>query len=77
LHSNLGIFRIHGGSITGSRRAEQAYSEDSERIFRKFMGRTPRKSDRYVSILRRAERFIRDPLELLKTVKYRIQGRPQ
>jgi glycosyltransferase involved in cell wall biosynthesis len=77
LHSDIGIFRIHGGSITGSRRAEQAYLNDSERIFRKFMGRTPRKSDRYIGILCRAERFMRDPLELVKTVKYRIKGRPQ
>jgi glycosyltransferase involved in cell wall biosynthesis len=77
LHRDLGVFRIHGASITGSRRVEQAYGEDSTRIFRQLKGRNRRPSDQIVSLFYKAGRFFRDPFELLKTVKYRIQGRPQ
>lgn len=77
LHRDLGVFRIHGASITGSRREENAYGEDSNRIFRQLKGRNRRPSDQIVSLFYKAGRFLRDPLELLKTVKYRIEGRPQ
>jgi glycosyltransferase involved in cell wall biosynthesis len=37
--SDLSIFRIHGGSISGSGRLESAYRKDIRRIFRKLRGR--------------------------------------
>lgn len=75
LHSDLGVFRIHAASITGSRRAEQTYADDSGRIFRQLKGRDHRKSDDFLSLIYKAERFLRDPAELIQTVRYRIHGR--
>jgi glycosyltransferase involved in cell wall biosynthesis len=77
LHKDLGVFRIHGASITGSRRAEQIYADDSNRIFRQLKGRSPRQRDWILGLFYRAERFMRDPAELIHTIRYRIQGRPQ
>ncbi|HVJ07678.1 MAG TPA: glycosyltransferase family 2 protein [Acidisarcina sp.] len=77
LHEDLSIFRIHGASITGSRSAEQIYAADTARIFRQLRGRDRRQSDALLSLWYRAERFLRDPGELVHTLRYRIQGRPQ
>jgi len=77
LNSDLGVFRVHGASITGSGRLEQIYSNDSARIFRNMMGRDQRASDRLLSYLYKAERFLRDPAQLAKTLRYRFQGKPQ
>ena len=77
LNSDLAVFRIHGASITGSRKAEQLYLEDSERIFRQLKGRERVKSDAFLTFFYRGTRFLYDPFELLNTLRYRIQGRPQ
>jgi glycosyltransferase involved in cell wall biosynthesis len=77
LNSDLAVFRIHGASITGSRRAEQLYHEDSERIFRQLKGREWVRSDAFRSFFYKSARFLSDPIELVKSLRYRIQGRPQ
>lgn len=77
LHKDLGVFRIHGASITGSSRLEQIYIDDSERIFCDIKGRNPRRSDRLLGYFYRTERFVRDPAQLIKTLRYRIQGKPK
>ncbi len=77
LNSDLAVFRIHGASITGSRRAEQMYFDDSERIFRELKGRGRVKSDAFLSFFYKGTRFLSDPVELVSSLRYRIQGRPQ
>ncbi len=77
LNSDLAVFRVHGASITGSRRAEQLYFEDSERIFRQLKGRERVKSDGLRSFYYKSTRFVSDPVELLYSLRYRFGGRPQ
>jgi glycosyltransferase involved in cell wall biosynthesis len=77
LHSDLGVFRVHGESITGSRRAEQAYFNDSARIFQQIKGRKYTKADSVISFFHKAARFIHNPAELASTLRYRIKGRLQ
>jgi glycosyltransferase involved in cell wall biosynthesis len=77
LNSDLAVFRVHGASITGSRRAEQLYFEDSERIFRQLKGRERVKSDGLLSFYYKSTRFLSDPVELLYSLRYKFGGRPQ
>jgi len=77
LNSELAVFRIHGASITGSGKAMQLYLEDSERIFRQIKGRERVKSDAFLTFFYRGTRFLCDPFELLNTLRYRVQRRPQ
>jgi glycosyltransferase involved in cell wall biosynthesis len=77
LNSDLGVFRVHGASITGSGRLEQIYRDDSARIFRNLKGRDLQARDRLLSFFYRTDRFLRDPAQLFRTLRYRLQGKPQ
>lgn len=53
--ADLSAFRIHGASISGSGKLQQAHREDRRRIFRKVRGRDWRATDELLMFLYRAE----------------------
>lgn len=59
---NLGLFRIHNDSISGSGRLNEAYERDQARLFKKVMGRERRKIDDFSGLLYRFQKVIRAPL---------------
>lgn len=54
IDDELGVFRLHDESISGSGRLNDAYKEDLERIFKKHMGRPFGPFDRGLSLMHRA-----------------------
>jgi glycosyltransferase involved in cell wall biosynthesis len=77
LHQDLGAFRVHASSITGSRRIEDIYAADSSRLFERVYGRPRGLYDVAVSKLYKLSYFLLVPSELVATMRYRIAGRPQ
>jgi glycosyltransferase involved in cell wall biosynthesis len=77
LHQDLGAFRVHASSITGSRRIEDIYAADSSRLFERVYGRPQELYDRALSKLYKLSYFLLVPSELFATAKYRILGRLQ
>jgi hypothetical protein len=73
-YADVGAFRIHSQSITGSGRLTQRFLEDSETIFRKATGRERGPFDRLVTgpLLRGAARLF-DPVRSLDLAKDRIR----
>jgi hypothetical protein len=55
INADLAAFRIHGGSISGTGRLEDAYREDCRRIFRQIRGREWRVTDDLLRQLYRVE----------------------
>jgi glycosyltransferase involved in cell wall biosynthesis len=55
IHSDLGGFRIHSASISGSGRLNEQYQRDSRRIFRQLLGHEWRVWDAILRALYRAE----------------------
>ncbi len=77
IHSDLGVFRIHAASITGSNNNTHIYAADSARIFHQLRGRDFDKRDELLGLAYRAGRFLRDPGALWNSIRYRIQGGQQ
>jgi glycosyltransferase involved in cell wall biosynthesis len=67
IRGNLGGFRIHDASISGSGRMQKQYQEDCRRIFRQIRGHDWRAADEVLRFLYRAE-------GLLIRLGARIQG---
>ena len=61
IHKQLATFRIHDASISGSGRLNNAYRQDSERLFAKVMTRPPRPTDALIRRFARIYKFIIDP----------------
>jgi glycosyltransferase involved in cell wall biosynthesis len=55
IDSDLGAFRIHEASISGSDRLKQAYLQDGRRIFRQILGRDWQLQDTILRFLYRVE----------------------
>ena len=66
VHADLGGFRIHEESISGSGRMNEQYQRDCRRIFRQLAGREWRTTDAVLSYFYRAEGF-------LKSINARMQ----
>lgn len=58
------VFRIHPGSMTGSRSHDHEYYKLHRRLFREVMGREPRMRDYALRTAIRLEKWLRDPLSL-------------
>jgi glycosyltransferase involved in cell wall biosynthesis len=59
-----GLFRLHGGSISGSSRLEAEYRLDRRRLFERATGRPPRRADRVRATLERPRKWLKDPAAL-------------
>jgi glycosyltransferase involved in cell wall biosynthesis len=59
IDADLGGFRIHGESISGSGRLNEQYQKDCQRIFRQMTGRDWQKTDELVRFFFRAEGFLK------------------
>ena len=59
IDADLGRFRIHSQSISGSGRLNEQYFEDKRRIFQEIRGRKWRSSDSFLKLLYRGEAFLR------------------
>lgn len=59
IRADLGGFRIHEESISGSGRMNEQYQRDCRRIFRQLVGREWRFTDEVVRLLYRAEGFLK------------------
>lgn len=77
LHRDLGAFRVHAASITGSRRIEDIYAADTRRLFERVYRRRPGPLDRLRSSFYKTSYFLIEPRELAAALRYRILGRPQ
>jgi glycosyltransferase involved in cell wall biosynthesis len=75
LRGDLGVFRVHGESITGSQRGQSIYHKDSARIFNKLRGRKQDRRDVVLGFYHQVARFARDPGELLRSIRYKIHMR--
>jgi glycosyltransferase involved in cell wall biosynthesis len=58
IDADLGAFRLHSASISGSRRLEGPYREDCRRIFRQIRGRDLRVTDELLKVFHRGEAFL-------------------
>lgn len=67
IHADLGGFRIHEESISGSGRLNEQYHQDCRRIFRQLRGREWKATDEVLRFFYRAE-------GLLKGVSARMQS---
>lgn len=61
LHEDLGAFRIHGSSISGSGRLGEIYRQDCRRLFAKAMGREMNAADRMLGRIFRLEKWLMNP----------------
>lgn len=61
LHQDLGAFRIHGASISGSGRLDGIYRQDCRRLFVKAMGREMNVADRMLGKIFRLEKWLMNP----------------
>lgn len=59
LDADLGRFRVHSHSITGSQRLKKAYVEDRRRMFREVLGRDWRTTDDFWKLLYKSELALR------------------
>jgi glycosyltransferase involved in cell wall biosynthesis len=59
LNYDLGGFRIHASSISGSGRLNEQYQQDCRRIFKQLSGREWKRSDEILSYLFRAEGILK------------------
>ena len=59
IDADLGGFRIHGESISGSGRMSEQYQKDCRRIFRQMTGREWKVRDEILSLVFRAEGFLK------------------
>lgn len=64
-----GLFRIHGGSITGSGRLHQAYLADQRRLFEKARGRPVGRFDAVVGKCVRAATLLCDAPRLIARIR--------
>jgi glycosyltransferase involved in cell wall biosynthesis len=59
IHADLGGFRIHEASISGSGRMNEQYQQDCRRIFRQLRGHDWKAADKVISFFYRAEGFLK------------------
>lgn len=65
VRADLGGFRIHEASISGSGRMNEQYQKDCRRIFRQVVGHEWRTTDEVLRFFYRARRFLKNRLHVL------------
>lgn len=74
LHEDLGAFRIHGSSISGSGRLGEIYRQDCRRLFAKAMGREMNTTDRVLGKIFRLEKWLMNPGATLARALSALRG---
>lgn len=74
LHEDLGAFRIHGASISGSGRLDEIYRQDCRRLFVKAMGREMDATDRMLGKIFRLEKWFMNPRATLARALSALRG---
>jgi glycosyltransferase involved in cell wall biosynthesis len=75
IDADLGAFRLHSASISGSRRLEGPYREDCRRIFRQIRGREWNSSDELLSIFHRGKALVfRTALQFRATPEKKVSA---
>jgi glycosyltransferase involved in cell wall biosynthesis len=69
-----GLFRIYGGSITGSQRLADVLTRENARIFEKIVGRPRCRRDILEAGVRRGLKHARYPRLALESARLRMQG---
>jgi glycosyltransferase involved in cell wall biosynthesis len=72
VNENWGVFRIHPGSMTGSRSGDDEYHKLHRRLFHEVMGRELRTRDYVLKTAIRLEKWLRDPLSLPQSLRGRL-----
>ena len=72
VNENWGLFRIHPGSMTGSRSGDDGYHKLHRRLFREVMGREPRRRDYVMQTAVRLEKWLRDPRSFAQGLRGRL-----
>ena len=73
IDGDLGAFRLHSASISGSKRLEGPYEKDCRRIFRQIRGREWRSVDELLSIFHRGKALLlRTTLRLRATAGKKV-----
>lgn len=76
LNADLGCFRLHGASITGSQRLAQLYRSEQDRLFAKVVGRAPKPVDRVARKLAgRPGKWMLNPGATLERARDQFSGR--
>jgi glycosyltransferase involved in cell wall biosynthesis len=68
------VFRIHPGSMTGSRSRDSEYYKLHRRLFVEVQGREPTKFDSIVRVFARLERWLRNPATPVLGIVERLVG---
>ena len=69
-----GLFRIYGGSITGSQQLADVLTQENARLFEKIVGRPMRRRDHLEAGIRRGLKHASSPRLALEAARLRIQG---
>jgi glycosyltransferase involved in cell wall biosynthesis len=77
VNEEWGVFRIHPGSMTGSRSRDGEYHELHRRLFREVIGREPARFDSIVRVFTRLERWLRNPATPALRIAEKLIGPPQ
>ena len=72
VNEDWGMFRIHPGSMTGSRSGDDEYHKLHRRLFREVMGREPRRRDYVLRTAIRLQKWLRDPLNIPQSLRGRL-----
>jgi hypothetical protein len=76
VNEKWGVFRIHPGSMTGSRLGEDEYHKLHRRLFREVMGREPERFDSIARVFTRLERWVRNPVTPALRIVEKLIGPP-
>ena len=70
------VFRIHPGSMTGSRSRDDEYHKLHRRLFVEVLGREPARFDSVVRVFTRLERWVRNPATPALRIVEKLFGPP-
>jgi glycosyltransferase involved in cell wall biosynthesis len=71
---DIALFRLHGGSITGSGRLNEKYALDIARLYQKASGKNFKHASRLERIVARIAKSVLDPAYLLRRLKRSVGG---
>lgn len=68
--SDIAIFRLHDGSITGSGRLNEIYQKERERLFLKSIGRPRKPLDRIYTVIAKIKKWLFEPSWLFRRLTH-------
>ncbi|MCK5232643.1 MAG: glycosyltransferase [Desulfobulbaceae bacterium] len=67
------VFTIHDSSISGSQRFQKEEQRNKIRMFKKVVGREPRRIDVMFRLAARLQKWLLDPVGFILNIKYRMK----